>query len=172
MLLLTDDKPTTASRHPFVLLPARVAHSYTHSTICIRANTVQVRNTDPRNAQGKTRAVQKGAKNNQTSHALWSGVFQTARAKSAFRRIRQGDKNQLFFFFPSFLQVFFFFLPVWLAGRLPAQNASARAGQNFLFPAPRQAAGIEDPWFRGLRFCSRRTDQRPWRGFADAGESL
>jgi hypothetical protein len=61
-----------------------------------------------------------------------------------------------------------FFLPVWLSGRLPAQNASARAGQSFFDRLPE----VRTPGSAVSDFVLEGRISGLGGGFADAGELL
>lgn len=124
----------------------------------------------PRSAQGKPAhrdlPVQKGAKNKQTSHTLRSGLACFQRPGQILQSDGSGKATRTENFLV--LQFFFFFCRFGFPGACRRKTRAPEQGRDFF----RQAAGSEDPCFRGLRFCSRRTDQRLGGGFADAGESL
>lgn len=160
----TNDEPTAESRHTVLSLPARAAHTHTLtqvlSTICIRADIAQVRNTTrelPRSAQGKLahRRCKKAQTNKQTSHSLrsvWLASNDQGDICNPTDQARRQEPKK------------FFLLSFFFAGLAIRALAGAKRERQSRAEFFRQAAGSEDPWFRGLRFCSRRTDQRPWRG--------
>lgn len=106
-------------------------HTLTHSHKCsvlfaYEHTPSQGRNTDREALRVNQRIVNSTAKrrkkrNEKTSHNLRSGLACLNVCNLTDQARRQKTKKFLFFSF----------LPVWLSGRLPAQNASARAGQIF-----------------------------------------